>query len=343
MTSGSTEDKALFTAAWRKTRQYHGPFITFYLPGMIRYGNLRGRYPAVSVTGSHCELGCEHCKGRLLEPMPSVTGPDALIPFASRFSSQGALGLLLTGGANRSGALPWGRFESAIGEVNRRTRLFLSAHSGFVDEDQAQKLKGAGVRQALVDVMGDEETATEIYHLEGLFRVHSALEAIRKSGLELVPHIVAGLYYGGIRAEYRALELLRPYQPAALVVVVLTPLKGTPMERVSPPLPLEVARLIARARLTLPEIPIALGCERPRDQNGWNLERLAIRAGVNRMAVWSEPAVQEARRLGLIPRFQATCCSLPYRTRFSYQIEPGEIPASSTKTEVRRASGDSKR
>jgi len=330
MTSGSTEDKALFTSAWRKTRQYHGPFITFYLPGMIRYGNLRGRYPAVSLTGSRCELGCEHCKGRLLEPMPSVTGPDALISLASSLSNKGALGLLLTGGADRSGLLPWRRYESAIGEVNRRTRLFLSAHSGFVDEDQAQKLKGAGIRQALIDVMGDEETATGIYHLEGLFRVHSSLEAIRKSGLELVPHIVAGLSYGRIRAEHRALELMRPYHPAALVIVVLTPLKGTPMEQVSPPPPLQVARLIARARIAMPETPIALGCERPRNRDGWNLERLAIRAGINRMAVWSEPAVHEARRLGLIPRFQATCCSLPYRARFSYQSDLGEIRSSST-------------
>jgi hypothetical protein len=35
-------DRDLFHEAWNLSRRRHGDQVTFYLPGMIRYGNLRG-------------------------------------------------------------------------------------------------------------------------------------------------------------------------------------------------------------------------------------------------------------------------------------------------------------
>ena len=166
--------------------------------------------------------------------------------------------------------------------------------------------------------MGDDQTAASVYHLEGLKPVLQGLEAIKESGMELVPHVVAGLQYGRIAAEKKALEIIRSFDPDALVIVVLTPLKETPMAGVSYPDPMEIGRLIAVARTMMPDVPISLGCERPRNRDGWLMEKLAIRAGANRMAVWSEPAIAEARRLGLKPRFQTTCCSVQFREEFSF-------------------------
>jgi len=111
--------------------------------------------------------------------------------------------------------------------------------------------------------------------------------------------------------------MLSRFDPAVLVFVVITPLKGTPMADVNPPSPLDVARLIAKARILMPQVPISLGCERPRNKEGTELEKLALRAGVTRMAVWSDEALQEASRLGLNPRFQATCCSVAFTEAFS--------------------------
>lgn len=316
------EDHRLFEAAWEVTRAYHGYGFTFFLPGMVRYGRDRGRYPAVSITGTSCRLMCEHCRGRLLQPMIHVSDPEEMLQKGRRLGSAGSLGLLLSGGSDSEGRLPWERYQPAIARLRKETSLHLSAHVGFPSRDTCLHLREAGIAQALIDVMGDEETASRIYHLPGLRTVLDSLEAISESGLQLVPHIVAGLYYGKIRSEQRAIEILKPYRPAALVIVVLTPLKMTPMEDVSPPSPLEVARLIARARLAMPDVPIALGCERPRNREGLILETLAIRAGANRMAVWSEEAIEEAYRLGLTPRFQPTCCSLEYDA--AYSLTPSE-------------------
>jgi uncharacterized radical SAM superfamily protein len=314
----SFEDKSLFKAAWELSRKHHGNAFSFYLPGMIRYGNIRGKYPAISITGDRCQLQCDHCRGKLLRPMLKAPHPDDLLRLSIRLARNGAHGVLLTGGSDRRGRLPWKEYLSAIQAIRKQTGLFLSAHTGFPDDRSCRLLKAAGIRQGLVDVMGDDRTATSVYHLKDLSPVLNALEAIKKSGMKLVPHIVAGLAQGTIEAEYKALDIIQHYQPAALVIVVLTPMKGTPMERVMPPSPLEIGRLIATARLLMPEVPISLGCERPRNREGLFMEILAIRAGANRMAVWSDEAVREAERLGLSLRFQATCCSLDYRADFGF-------------------------
>ena len=316
----SSGDRELFKDAWEITRTRHGKAFTFYLPGMVRYGNVRGRYPAVSITGDRCLLQCEHCRGKLLEPMLKADQPEAFKKVGLELGRRGAQGLLLTGGSDGNGRLPWEHFFSAIKEIHEKTGFYLSAHTGFADLDTCLRLKSTGVRQGLLDVMGDDQTAASVYHLRGLKPVLKGLEAIKKSGLELAPHVVAGLQYGKIVAEKKALEIIRSFNPDALVVVVLTPLKGTPMAGVSYPDPVEIGRLIALARTMMPDVPISLGCERPRNRDGWLMEKLAIRAGANRMAVWSEVAIEEALRLGLKPRFQTTCCSVEFRGEFSFDF-----------------------
>jgi len=311
------KDRDLFDQAWNVTRENHGSSFTFYLPGMIRYGKMRGLYPALSLTGDRCQLLCEHCKGLLLKPMIKATDPETLITKCLKLAHSGHSGVLLSGGSDLEGRLPWGEFYQAIQKIKTETDLFLSVHSGFLDFNTAVALKEAGVDQALIDIMGDEETAKKIYHLDSLQKVITSLENLFKSGLDVVPHIVAGLMYGKIHGEYNALHITSRFKPSSFVIVVLTPLKGTPMSGVLPPSPIEVARLIATARLMMPHTPISLGCERPRNKEGHIMEELAIYAGATRMAVWSKKTIDLALNLGLKPLFQPTCCSVPYREKFS--------------------------
>lgn len=309
-------DRKLFEEAWNMARKHHGSEMSFYLPGMIRYGNLRGLYPAISLTGDRCELLCEHCKGLLLKPMIKITDPKNLVDKCRNLARSGRVGVLLSGGSDRKGRIPWVHFYEAIHAIKAETKLFISVHSGFLDRETAANLKQAGVDQALIDVMGDEETAKDIYHLKGLHVVIDSMENLTNAGIELVPHIVAGLMYGRIQAEYEAIRIISRFDPAALVIVVLTPLKGTPMSAISIPSPVEIGRLVAAARLTMPDIPVSLGCERPRNAEGQIMEELAIKAGATRMAVWSSETVKLAESLGLHTRFQPTCCSVPYREEF---------------------------
>lgn len=292
---------------------HFGKRITFYLPGMIRYEDERGRYPAISLTGEQCVLNCDHCGGLLLRSMIAATTPQALVDQCLRLEQRGDVGCLLTGGSRRDGTLPWLRFVEAIAEVKQRTKLTVSIHTGLIDNETARRLKEAGVDQALIDVIGSDQTLREVYHLDqSVDAIRRSLHALSAAGMDLVPHIVVGLHYGRIVGEYAALEMIREVVDGvdALVFVSLMPLRGTPMWDAPSPPPEEVGRLIATARVQMPTTVISLGCARSRGKEGWRIEEYAIDAGVNRMAIKSDRAIERARVHGLEIDYRYTCCSV---------------------------------
>ncbi len=291
--------------------QHHGRKLTVATPGMfVAYGR-RGRYPAVSLTGSDCAMGCGHCGGRLLEPMPPARSGEELLALGRRLWSQGQEGMLLSGGSDCAGRLPWPEVLPAIRELAHSTGLILTAHVGRIDGDTARALKEAGVRQALYDVVGDAETARRVLGWpDGLAWQEETLAACKQAGLEVVPHIIVGLHYGEIRGEARALEIVAGLEPQRLVLVVLMPLKGTALAQVPPPPAREVASLLALARQRLPRARHHLGCARPRGRYRQELDPLAVAAGVNVMALPSDAGLDRARELGVEVSFCDTCCSL---------------------------------
>lgn len=288
-----------------------GKRVVLCLPGMFRVDGLTGRYPAISITGGLCELGCDHCKGKILKPMKGVSSARELVEECLGLEEQGAVGCLLTGGSDKNGRLPWMQFMKGIEVVKTKTRLHVSVHSGMVDRDVAQALKDAGVDQALVDVVGSSETWTHIMHLEGgESLLMETLDALYGCGLQVVPHIVAGIHGGRIVGEMRALEILKDYPVQVLVWVAFMPLKDTPLGGSRPASPEEVGRLMAISRLIFPNATINLGCARPRGKPRLELERLALRAGLQRLAVYTEETVNEAKGLGLDVLYSPACCSV---------------------------------
>jgi uncharacterized radical SAM superfamily protein len=134
------------------------------------------------------------------------------------------------------------------------------------------------------------------------------LEALTAAGLAVVPHVVVGLDYGRVNGEYKALDIIKSFAPAAVVVVALMPLPGTPMATASPPAAAEVAGVLAAARLTMPDVPLTLGCARPRGDAATDV--WAVKCGVNGLAIPADEAVTTARALGLEVLWEDTCCSV---------------------------------
>ncbi|EFK09822.1 conserved domain protein [delta proteobacterium NaphS2] len=163
--------------------------------------------------------------------------------------------------------------------------------------------------QALIDVIGDDETYKKVYHVSfGVNEIEKSMTALEEAELPTVPHVVCGLNYGRITGEEQALEMISGFPVSQLVIVSLMNLSGTKMEKTAPPDAHHVVRIIKKARIRMPETPISLGCARER--GNVLMEKLAIDAGVNRMALPSEEALQRAKHYGLEIRFQKTCCSV---------------------------------
>lgn len=294
-------------ASWAR----HGKGLTIALPGMFTAYGRRGRHPAVSITGGQCQQMCDHCAGRLIAPMHAAPTPDELVDAGLRLAGRGATGLLLSGGSDQAGRLPWAAMLPAVARLSAKTDLILTAHVGRIDTATAKALKAAGVRQALVDVVGDAATARQVLHLpDGLAAQEETLDALGQAGLEVIPHVILGLHGGQWRGERAALARVARLDPAMVVFVVFMPLKHTPLAQATPLPVLEVAEFLARARLELPQPRHHLGCARPRGAYRAQLDALAVAAGVNTLAIASDGALEAARALGVPVTHRDTCCSL---------------------------------
>jgi hypothetical protein len=90
------------------------------------------------------------------------------------------------------------------------------------------------------------------------------------------------------------------------------PIHGTQMEDVQPPRPVDIARVIAAARLMFSNVPLVLGCMRPKGKHRNETDILAIRAGVNAIAFPTEEAIEFAKSQGYSMTFSSLCCSQIY-------------------------------
>jgi len=300
----------LLNKARQLSWQIHGKRVQYFIPGKMVYMGDQGKYPHISLTGVSCALNCDHCFRKILDDMIPAAEPDLLKEVCRRLDEEGNVGVLLSGGSDRRGTLPWKKFLESIQWIKHHTRLKVSIHTGIIDTETALALKDAGIDEVLIDVVGSEETMQRVYHLPaGLKKMESSLSAVAATKLPLIPHIVVGLHYGRIKGEMHALGMVARHPIAVLVVVVLNPMKGTPMQKIRPIDPETVARFVAAARLRIPHVPIALSCARPPGQHRVKTDLLALEAGVNRIAMPAQKAVQKSQEAGLDIEFHKTCCS----------------------------------
>lgn len=308
------DNKSMQEKAWQ-IGIHRGPTLWVSAPGPKRYintifSNHKHSFVNISITGTACALNCAHCQGRLLETMHSAQSPEALRNLVDRLAETNCKGILISGGANIDGEVPLLKFADAIFYA-REKGLKVLVHGGLISGVTARAMYQAGVDQVLMDVIGNEETIKEVYHLDRRPEdyLHS-MRNCREEGLQIVPHLVVGLHFGQIKGEWRALEMIKDVDPQALVMVVISPKAGTLMERVFPPQVEEVASLIAQTRIEFTNIPVNLGCAKPIGKYKRELEALAVNCGIDTIAYADEDTIRHAQTRGLTVEFTEQCCSL---------------------------------
>jgi uncharacterized radical SAM superfamily protein len=309
--------KDLQSEAFRLRKTYFGNELTFSIPGTVPYHDntlplQKDRFPAISVTAGHCDLQCAHCKGKLLESMIPARNPEPFLQVAERLRLNGSHGILVSGGADRNGEVPLEKFIPSIKTLKENDPQFkVIVHTGLIRRETAKALKEAGVDQILIDVIGDDDTIREVYHLNKRAEDYEeTLRMLKEMGHRLAPHIIIGHHFGEIRGEWRALEMVTRIGVESIVLVILKKLQPDGRNHFKVPRPEGISKVSAIARILNPDIPIRMGCIRPAHSWKAAMEKGAIDSGVNTIAYPLQGTIDYAKEIGLKTKFVEVCCSL---------------------------------
>jgi uncharacterized radical SAM superfamily protein len=310
---------AIPSAGMELRRRQFGRQFELYAPGLKRWQTNEWkperatRFLPVSVTGTACALQCDHCQTKVLEGMITVSSKGGLFDTAVELKSLGTEGILVSGGSTTTGEVPLEPHLDDMRRIHDELGLKVIVHSGIVAPRLADGLAEARVDGVMLDVIGADETIREVYHLDlAAADFERSLELLAARGLTIIPHIVLGLHYGEFLGERPALEMISRYPVSTLILVVLTPLVGTPMAGVWPPSIDEVTGFFAEARQAMPTTQVNLGCGRPMGPMKTALDKAAVDHGLNGIAYPAEGIVDYVRASGLEPTFHEACCSLTW-------------------------------
>lgn len=292
--------------------------INFYTPSFKTYatseiaGCGKNSWPAVSITGGECKLACDHCQAKILEPMIAARTPEELWRVVNEQLAAGAQGMLLSGGSNRRNEVEYDRFYPTIRRIKDEFPGFrIAMHTALVDAGIARRMEESGVDVAMMDVIGAQDTITQVYHLRrGVADFERSLQCLTATSMKVVPHIVLGLHYGRMLGEWNALEIVARHAPDALVLVVVMPFYAPPGRRYVTPDARTVGRFFMDAREALPDIPLLLGCARPAGSVKARIDAYAVMAGLDGIAHPADGMVELATRLGRDVRVTPACCSI---------------------------------
>jgi uncharacterized radical SAM superfamily protein len=281
-------DPSRWDIAWQVRRSHHPPVIRFDRPTKTL---------PVSLTGPECELSCAHCGGHYLKHMRPISDAHA----------DGATSCLISGGCDSRGRVPVACHldETAILRQGRR----LNWHVGLIEEGELRAI-APFVDVISFDVVGDAETAREVYgldlELDDYMRTLDMLRAHRP----VVPHLTIGLRGGRMSGERAALEALRERDVDRVIFIVFIPTAGTAYADCTPPPLAEVADLFIDARVSLPDAGLYLGCMRPHGAYRQAVDELAVCAGLNAIVNPSRSAQRLAGELELRIIWGDECCAL---------------------------------
>ena len=243
--------------------------------------------------------------------IPAVD-PETFSEAVGRLRLNGAHGILVSGGADQNGEVPLEKFIPPIKTLKEKDPQFrVIVHTGLIRRETANKLKEAGVDQILIDVIGDDDTIREVYHLNKRVEDYEeTLWMLKEMGHRLAPHIIIGHHFGEIRGEWRALEMVTRVAVETIVLVILKNLQPGEENLFKVPNPEEISRVSAIARILNPGIPIRMGCIRPAHPWKAAMEKGAIDSGINTIAYPLQGTIDYAKEIGLDTKFIEMCCSL---------------------------------
>ena len=241
--------------------------------------------------------------------MMDVEGDQSLYGFGMSLWKKGGVGMLVSGGCTPEGAVPIDRgILDQVRRLKDETGLLINMHTGLVGKETASLIASSGVDAISFDVLGDDSTIREVLKLQKQVEDYTrSYETLLDSGLNVVPHILAGFHFGKERGEKRAIDIVSGFEPDRAVLITLIPTKGTGMEDVQP---MDRSELLSIARYMRDKIEgdLILGCMRPKGMSDMESEILKI--GFNGIVLPSRKTLGNIKKEGWKTTSHDNCCAI---------------------------------
>ena len=208
------ELEPILNLAYKLKKRKIGNLLKIYTPNK--------RFPAISITGSECSLHCDHCNKKYLKSMKPILNNSELKSYLLELDKNDGIGVLLSGGCLPDGSVPLLNFLDTIKDIKKETNLIINAHTGLLNEETARQLALAGVDIVSFDVIMDKDILNNIYHLnKDIDDYKNAINLMQKYGINIVPHICIGLFYGKIHKELETIKFLKEsgLDPSLIVLI----------------------------------------------------------------------------------------------------------------------------
>jgi len=241
--------------------------------------------------------------------MTDVSSKGSLEEFGSELWRKGGQGMLVSGGCDQFGAVdfPLHIFEE-IKELKERTGLLINLHCGLVTDQIADRISEARIDKVSFDLVYDDNTIRDVLRLDKNKEDYiGTIQRLRDRGIEVVPHILAGLSKGRISWEYEAIHVLAGMDLQEVVLIVLIPTKGTEFQDVEPPRLEELLRLAKEMRRTL-KGKLVLGCMRPKGLAALEVE--VLKAGFDGVVLPRRTTVEWIASAGFEVEEKGICCCM---------------------------------
>ncbi len=192
-----------------------------------------------------------------MKPTPT---PESLREYAREVRRNGGKGMLISGGLNSRGKLPFDRFLGAIREV-KDMGFFISVHTGLVNRDDAANLKEAGVDMADFELYLNDDVIRKVKGLEADRTSYlESLDYLLEEDIMVAPHVTLGIPGDDVEWLDDLKFVVREKGLDRVVVLIFIPTPGTPFW--GSPLP-DVEELNSQISEISKFVKVSLGCMRP--------------------------------------------------------------------------------
>jgi uncharacterized radical SAM superfamily protein len=241
--------------------------------------------------------------------MIAAEKPTKLFELCETLWSEGAKGVLISGGCDRNGRINLAPFYESLARIKRETDLIINLHTGLLDYDDVSKIASNGIDVVSFDLVGDPSVISNVYNLKHEPKdYYDCILSLQDAKVSVVPHICIGLNEGSISGELDAVKMLKPFQPGRLIFIIFIPTRGTKMSNAKPPAVEMVSEVIKTARAVLPSTELLLGCMRPRRPERYELS--AVESGIDGLVLPSAETLRLLQDKGYAIEKHEQCCAV---------------------------------